>query len=455
MHEGYGQLAEFFEDRLPLLIWYPDQAAFPLLVERLVHGLDEVGLPIRPVDLDARISATKEQVAALLPGLGQVHLDLSRGALRSLFGEESLADQSRRALDLVREIGGDVQVIVDLSSGRMEGPPPREPRLWGEDTGDPWWLESIYGRWPMADYDRLGEGVGVAVIDHPVQPDHPALAGRVAPAIEAWRMPHYPQVVPQWDDHGTGSAGLVAGRSAHGLGVAPACHLYPVHVTPGPALQGRPDRIRMSCRAIELIRRRQLDGGGWAPLQVVTQQVALTGLDFVAGLSDQYETALFILEAAYSRAAGTWGLALVASAGSHPKAHWPVPPAGLAGVWSVGAIDDRHAYVRRSAHLGVDLAAVVSKDGLGPWSCAAGGGLARQGQATSAAAPLAAGTLAALISIEGVGPRRALRWLRKEGLVLPGGASKVCLEPWALSRTSRMNRTSRRPLPPSRPDGAG
>jgi len=448
MDAGYEKLSEVFDDRLPLLVWYPDQDAFSTQVERLVRGLDDAGLPVRAVDVDSRIPETKEQVAALLPGLGQVHVDLSRRVLRAKFADASMADQARRALDLVRGVCGDAQVIVDLSSGRMEGPSSREPKAWGEDRGVPWWLEAIYGRWPIADYEQLGAGVGVAVIDHPVQPDHPALAGRVAPAIEAWRMPHYPLVVPQWDDHGTGSAGLVAGNSANGLGVAPACHLYPVHVTPGPALRGRADRVRMSCRAIELIHRRQLDGGGWPPPQVVTQQVALTGLDFVAGLSDQYETALSILEAAYCRASGIWGLAVVASAGSHPRANWPVPPAGLAGVFSVGAIDGQHEYVRRSARYGIDLAAVVSADGVGPWSSAAGGGLARQGQATSAAAPLAAGALAALISTEGVGPRRALRWLRKEGLVLPGGASVVSLKPWALSRTSRRSRTSRTPLRP-------
>ncbi len=365
-------------------------------------------------------------VAALhLKHLGQIHADFDVDATLRVLG---LQDQVAAALELRRGFAAaGLRCLVDWSLGRMEGAVGLERR-----AGGPWWVAEILGDDParLDPEGLLGQGVCVAVADHPIDRDHPALVGRCLAPVEAWRLPWDDPVDVIPDDHGTGSAGLVAGwdqAAGHRLGLAPGAKILPVHLSPGPGLDRRPDLLRTLCRALDGVRTGQLDLRDGLQLAIVTQQIALTNLTFGKALMGQYDDAIAVLERAYARAAGDWGLAILASAGSHPRANWPVLPSGLAGVVSVGAVDERDLPVRRSPRFGVDLVCRVSHQGHGPVSCAAGGGYIEQGQATSAAAPLAAGALAAAMTRQGTGARRALRLLRTRGVVVQGGASRIFL----------------------------
>ena len=365
-------------------------------------------------------------VAALhLKHLGQIHADLDVSATLRALG---LQDPVAAAIELRRRFSvAGLCCLVDWSLGRMEGAVGT-----ARQVGDPWWVSEILGDDParVDPEGLLGQGVCVAVADHPVDRDHPALVGRCLAPVEAWRLPWGQRVTVIADDHGTGSAGLVAGwdrAAGDRVGLAPGAKILPVHLSPGPSLDRRPDLVRTLCRALDGVRARQLDLRDGLQLTVLTQQIALTNLTFGKALMEQYDDALGVLERAYARAAGDWGLAILASAGSHPRANWPVLPSGLAGVVSVGAVDEGDRPVRRSPRFGLDLVCRVSQTGHGPMSCAAGGGYVEQGQATSAAAPLAAGALAAAMARQGTGARRALRLLRTRGVVVQGGASRVFL----------------------------
>jgi len=433
MSDASAHLKNLLEDRLAVLVWWPRAGGFASRVRELRDGLRREGVDLCLEVLHrraARASEVRRHHAAVLPHLEQVHVDLSSELLRKRFAVRDWHESVELSYDLVRRAtarGPPVAILVDHSAGRVEGPSAAAPSV--AEPGQPWWLEDLIGRRPdeVANFDLLGQGVGVALVDFPPDPGHPALRGKVAPALDAWAMPHYPRPDPVWDDHGTGSAGLVCGweSTTAPTGVAPAAHLHPVHLWPTPAIAVATDRVRILCRALELIRQRQLEPGGWAPIQVISQQYTLRRMRSGAGPEGGFEVALRVLEAAYARAAGSWALVVLVSAGSDPRALWPIVPAGLAGVTPVGAVSLDGEYVRRSARLGVELAVAVSNDGTGVWSAAAGGGYVMQGMATSAACPLAAGAVSAAVSAMEMEPRRVLRLIRRRGQVLPGGATKA------------------------------
>ncbi len=418
------------KDRIPLLVDLGDRTGDGLRLFEEV--LAELGLSSAWAG-DGRSEASDAIPALFLENLGQVHADLPLDPLVSVLDCDGPAAAASALRQRFGEAG--LSVIVDWSEGRMEG-----PLAGGVDWDAPWWVSAILGGDPdrIDPEGRLGTGLVVALADHPVDRSHPALSGRCLEPLEAWRLPWYDSQPVLPDDHGTGSAGLVVGwdqKAGRRPGLAPGARILPIHLWPGPRAGFRPDRLRILCRALDGLRSRQIQRPalGW----IFSQQVSLTNLSFGRALQEQYEDAVSILEKAYARAAGDWGVAVLSAAGSHPRAQWPVLPCGLAGVTSVGGIDEEGRLVRRSPRFGMDLVSVVSKGGRGPLSCAAGGGYIEQGQATSAAAPMAAGALAALASQEGMGPRRALRLLRKRGGPTSSGASLVSLASWFSKRPRR------------------
>lgn len=424
-----GVLDLILEDRIPMLVWWPDMHDFRRRAEELGKALRSSGVRMSMTPLyRARPLSTFRPAhrAALLLHLGQVHLDLSSEMITGGTWQEKVAT----AKELVtRAAGPDALVLTDLFTGTFEGTEKMGAEK-EETFHRSWWLEQILETSPekLPEYRDLGKGVGVAVMDHPIDPDHPALVGRVLDPLDAWIMPHYPRIPWLPDDHGTGSAGLVGGRTPSvALGVAPSAEIQPVFLSPGFPLKGIADRIRTLCRGLDLIRHRQMEGGSRTEIKVLSQQFVLGPLRSAAKEIETYEAALRVMEGAYSIAAGVWGMAVLISAGSNPKAVWPVWPAGLAGATSVGALDEENRFVGRSPLFGIDLAACVSRRGNGVFSAAARGGYLRQGQATSPACPLAAGAVAAVISSKRISARRALRLLRRQGEILPSGATRIRL----------------------------
>ena len=97
---------------------------------------------------------------------------------------------------------------------------------------DQWFLDAMKAEqmWKTS----TGSGVRVAVIDTGVDPDNPDLKGRVLPGKDL--APDQPgDEHTDYDGHGTGMAGLIAGTGAYGggqgaLGLAPGAKILPIRL---------------------------------------------------------------------------------------------------------------------------------------------------------------------------------------------------------------------------------
>ncbi|WP_435613724.1 S8 family serine peptidase, partial [Streptomyces sp. bgisy159] len=95
-----------------------------------------------------------------------------------------------------------------------------------------WFLEAMHAdeMWKIS----TGEGITVAVVDTGVDPDNPDLKGRVLPGKDlAVKQPGDEHT--DYNGHGTGMAGLIAGTGAYGdgkgaYGLAPGAEILPIRM---------------------------------------------------------------------------------------------------------------------------------------------------------------------------------------------------------------------------------
>ncbi|MER5407836.1 type VII secretion-associated serine protease mycosin [Streptomyces sp. NPDC002769] len=96
-----------------------------------------------------------------------------------------------------------------------------------------WYLDAMHaeGMWRTS----TGKGITVAVIDTGVNPNNPDLKGRVLDGLDLAPSSRSGDEHTDYDGHGTGMAGLIAGTGAYGggsgaFGLAPGAKILPVRM---------------------------------------------------------------------------------------------------------------------------------------------------------------------------------------------------------------------------------
>lgn len=96
-----------------------------------------------------------------------------------------------------------------------------------------WYLDAMHAEqmWRTS----TGKGITVAVIDTGVDPDNPDLKGRVLDGLDLAPSSRSGDEHTDYDGHGTGMAGLIAGTGAYGggngaFGLAPGARILPIRM---------------------------------------------------------------------------------------------------------------------------------------------------------------------------------------------------------------------------------
>ncbi|MDT0345649.1 type VII secretion-associated serine protease mycosin [Streptomyces litchfieldiae] len=226
-----------------------------------------------------------------------------------------------------RAVAGALALAALLAAGPLPGAAPA--RADSIRDQQQWALDAINA--PAAWATTRGEGITVAVLDTGVDATHPDLAGAVRQGRDLVGMGAGPGD-PEWAEHGTAMAGIIAGRG-HGannesgvIGVAPEAEILPVRV-----LLEDDDPVRDEAR--ETRSGALAEGIRWAADQ---------GADVInLSLGDDSESAHHDAEEdAAVRYALSKGAVVVASAGNGGENGDPVSyPAGYPGVIAVAAVD--------------------------------------------------------------------------------------------------------------------
>ncbi|MFE4665635.1 type VII secretion-associated serine protease mycosin [Streptomyces sp. NPDC056716] len=170
-----------------------------------------------------------------------------------------------------------------------------------------------------------GEGVTVAVIDSGVDPDNPDLEGRVLPGEDF--APDEPgDAHTDYNGHGTGMAGLIAGTGAWGggkgaFGLAPGAKILPIRVPPGESAANKAAQVERFNEITPKAIRYAADEGA---------QVINISLGVTSGSPQLTEAVRYALEK---------GSLIFASVGnSGDEGNLPEYPGATPGVVGVGAV---------------------------------------------------------------------------------------------------------------------
>ena len=255
--------------------------------------------------------------------------------------------------------------------GRFETLPAAEPPNDPEFVNQ-WWQQTVgvLGLWPIG----VGRGIKVAVIDSGVSLTHPDLVGNLdADGYDFGDNDSNP------DDllgHGTAVAGIIAASANNGVGVAgiaPGARLLPLKVSEASTDLFTHETV---AQAVDY---------------AVTKGVRVINLSLT--FSAPTERLRLSIQDALDR-----GVAVIVATGNGSG---PVPfPANMPGVIAVAATD-RQGMLSASANRGPEVA--IAAPGEDIISTARGGGYAAR-SGTSFAAPMVAGAMAALMSINGALP---------------------------------------------------
>ncbi|MEZ4322957.1 MAG: S8 family serine peptidase [Myxococcota bacterium] len=256
------------------------------------------------------------------------------------------------------------------------------------DLGAQWYLE-------LLSFDRMAERtlgdptVRVAVIDGGIDIGHPDLAASVVEPYDAVDddddpRPDDGEGCPEGqtglcEDHGTSSAGIILARSNNGIdlvGLCSECSMIPIR------LLGPTSRLSTDVASFE----HAID----ADAAVINNSWGFTEpIAVPAALGE-------VIERALVEPRGGLGAVVVFAAGNDDRQLRPDEMTGIPGVLTVSATD-RYGFPTNYTNVGstVDLAAPSATVSL-----AAGGGLNTTFGGTSAAAPVASGVAAWLLSLE-------------------------------------------------------
>lgn len=291
-----------------------------------------------------------------------------------------------------------VRLVEPNHYGRFEGVPeaasPNDPQFAGQ-----WWLGAVgaLGLWPIGQ----GRGIKVALVDSGVSLAHPDLAAN----LESDGY-DFGDGDPDPNDglgHGTGVAGVLAAVANNGVGVAglaPAVRVLPVKISKGSSSEFSADAVA----------------------QAVDYAVGKGAR--VINLSMVFDQSTEVLRQSIQSAL-EHGIAVIAAAGNSGG---PVAfPANMPGVIAVAATDRSGGLYATSnrgpevaiAAPGADILTTRLNAGYGPQS------------GTSFAAPMVAGAIAALMSINDALPVATLLSLLRSaaspltGLPAAAGATSV------------------------------
>ena len=281
-----------------------------------------------------------------------------------------------------------VRLVEPNYYGRFEAvpdaAPPNDPEFVNQ-----WWQQTVgvLGLWPIG----VGSGIKVAVIDSGVSLTHPDLVGNLdGDGYD------FGDNDPNPDDllgHGTAVAGIIAASANNGVGiagVAPAARLLP---------------LKVSSAGSDLFTHETV---AQAVDYAVTKGVRVINLSLT--FNEPTERLRLSIQDALDR-----GVAVIASTGNGAG---PVPfPANMPGVIAVAATD-RQGMLAASSNRGPEVA--IAAPGEDVISTARGGGYAARG-GTSFSAPMVAGAMAALMSIDAALPTATLAsQLKSAATPIPG-----------------------------------
>lgn len=249
------------------------------------------------------------------------------------------------------------------------------------EVGAQWYLELLDFD-PLFELSRGDPAVRVAVIDGPIDVQHPDLVdGVLAPydALEDDADPS-PDCGPDGDceTHGTSSAGIIAARSDNGVdivGLCSACTLVPIR------LLGGATTVAHDVAAFE---------------HAIAQDVAVinNSWGFVEAIPAP-EPLADVIDRAQTEPRGGLGALVVFAAGNDDRRLYPNEVTGLPGVITVSATD-RYGFPTNYTNSGptIDVSAPSATVTL-----QAGGGLNTTFGGTSAAAPVVSGIAAWAFSV--------------------------------------------------------
>ncbi|MGK0185236.1 MAG: subtilisin-like proprotein convertase family protein/subtilisin family serine protease [Verrucomicrobiales bacterium] len=179
------------------------------------------------------------------------------------------------ALDRVRNFGGVLQADPLLGKKQFKRFEPNDP-LFGFNGSDyQWQLENTGQNGSTTGLDvnitsvwdtRMGQGVLIGIVDDGLDVTHPDLASNTNTAIDHdWNdgTPDDPTGDAEFDDHGTGCAGVAAARGDNGIGItgaAPRATLVGLRLIAGnPTDQDEAEAMNWKANAI------QVKSNSWGP----------------------------------------------------------------------------------------------------------------------------------------------------------------------------------------------
>jgi thermitase len=315
------------------------------------------------------------------PGVRVVAVDSDDRADRADHADHADHEERRRRLHQSMESWrgrAGVRLVEPNHYGRFEAvpeaAPPNDPEF-----ANQWWLRTVgaLGLWPIGQ----GRGIKVALVDSGVSLTHPDLAAN----LESDGY-DFGDDDPDPNDrigHGTGVAGVLAALTNNGIGVAGLA----------PAVRVLPIKISVAGTA---------EFSSATVAQAVDYAVAKGAR--VINLSLVFDQPTELLRESIQSAIDR-GVAVIAAAGNSGG---PVAfPASIAGVIAVAATD-RQGHLYTTSNRGPEVA--IAAPGADILTTKLSGGYASQ-SGTSFAAPMVAGAMAALLSINGSLPVATLATL--------------------------------------------